>query len=91
MCTPIQSILCQMLGFDDGSRAIQQMVSFSSSSRHSSVAVDDYYEIFSIAAQISQLGYKRIAIQFPDELLGDAPLVTSRLQVRVRRHFEVCF
>lgn len=42
--------------------------------------IEETYEITRITSWINELGLKRIAIQFPDQLLTDAPDVALRIQ-----------
>ncbi|CAG5124338.1 unnamed protein product [Candidula unifasciata] len=45
--------------------------------------VDDVYEINKSVVWITQGGFKRVALQFPDELLVDAAYVAARIQEKV--------
>ena len=75
------------LMFDDGSRIMtdqqQQQSPEAVESPRGSVPIHIYYEIDRLAQQIRSLSTEnrndgwscRVALQFPDELLGDAPLV----------------
>lgn len=51
----------------------------SKSSKTSANAIDVVYEIESTARKIIDQGWKRIALQFPDRLLVDAPAVSQAL------------
>lgn len=53
-----------------------------SSSRTPDALLEDIYEIARTVKEIETSAYKRVALQFPDELLADANSVTSRLKVR---------
>eukprot|EP00977_Amphora_coffeiformis_P014680 scaffold4162_cov162-Amphora_coffeaeformis.AAC.13 len=75
--------------FDDGSRAIQEdndpfsssSSSFSTPARDPSISIREYYEIDRLVQELCDLRehstdwQDRIALQFPDELLMDAPEV----------------
>ncbi|GAX13042.1 hypothetical protein FisN_2Hh523 [Fistulifera solaris] len=86
------------LTFDDGSRAVlangeQDEIT---PPRHSNLrqnstqikSIQEYYEIDRIVSQIQH--YQRIALQFPDELLGDAPEVCWALEERLPKALIFC-
>ncbi|GAX10993.1 hypothetical protein FisN_2Lh523 [Fistulifera solaris] len=88
------------LTFDDGSRAVLVTVTGDpdkrTSPRHSNLrqksnqikSIQEYYEIDRIVAQIQH--YQRIALQFPDELLSDAPEVCWALEERLPQTLIFC-
>jgi diphthamide synthase subunit DPH2 len=51
-------------------------------------SIAENYEASRTAAYIARGGYKRVALQFPDELLGDAPLVLSAVRARLPEALE---
>ncbi|KAJ1917662.1 Diphthamide biosynthesis protein 2 [Mycoemilia scoparia] len=65
---------------DDGSSAIARQVDVESTKHiHSDKDLETFYEISKTANVISQGGYKRVALQFPDELLADSTAVSMTL------------
>jgi diphthamide biosynthesis protein 2 len=86
------------LTFDDGSRAVLVTGEKDeiTSPRHSNLrqsstqfmSIQEYYEIDRIVAQIQH--YQRIALQFPDNLLGDAPEVCWALEERLPHALIFC-
>lgn len=65
----------QSLVVDDGGRNNNP-----SPAQRTEFEIHQYYEIDRIAACIRQKNYTRIALQFPDHLLPDAPIVVQQLQ-----------
>ncbi|KJE88859.1 diphthamide biosynthesis protein 2 [Capsaspora owczarzaki ATCC 30864] len=51
--------------------------------------VDDVYEIERCVRQIQEQGFGRIALQFPDTLMVDAPAVAARLKNATGKHVFV--
>eukprot|EP00903_Cladosiphon_okamuranus_P014029 g13046.t1 len=90
--------------FDDGSRVISQTLDeaagagvtdtrvgssgLSADKRPSSCSIDDFYEIPKTVAFIAKGKFRRVALQFPDGLLREAPEVLWTLQARVRKVAE---
>lgn len=65
--------------FDDGSRIIQesQQVEVINDRKASNTTLLEYYEVDRLVREIKQLKFHgRVALQFPDELIEDAPEVT---------------
>ena len=71
---------------DDGSRAMEEKIQSiagsraTSSTRPASCPVAEFYEVGRSARIIRQRGFRIVALQFPDELLPDAPAVVFELQ-----------
>ena len=63
----------QSLVLDDGGRR-------SPTSSRNETEIHQYYEIDRIAASIRDQNYTRVALQFPDDLLHEAPIVLKFLQ-----------
>lgn len=88
------------LTFDDGSRAVRMTreeevggvsghLNLRQSSNPSNIkSIQEYYEIDRIVSQVQN--YQRIALQFPDELLGDAPDVCWALEERLPNALVFC-
>lgn len=70
--------------FDDGSRAIQESIEHDVSSTtccpRGSIPLADFYQLDHLASQLAEYSNSNIALQFPDELLQDAPMVCQYLQ-----------
>ncbi|KAF0977929.1 hypothetical protein FDP41_003251 [Naegleria fowleri] len=86
---------------NDGSSAIQQTVSVSDSHSHSSYVclsrhleeytVEQFDECYKIAESVDIIirnRFKTVALQFPDDLLMDASLVSFQLKNHYRRRME---
>eukprot|EP00752_Nemacystus_decipiens_P011623 g10318.t1 len=87
--------------FDDGSRVIRQTLeeaagagvtdaragspALSVDKRPSSCSIHDFYEIPKTVAFIAGGNFRRVALQFPDGLLREAPEVLWTLQARLRK------
>ncbi|KAF7726250.1 Diphthamide biosynthesis protein 2 [Apophysomyces ossiformis] len=67
---------------DDGSSVIERVVDVESV-RHADL--ESLYEIDRTVTRIVEGNYKKIALQFPDELLADAADVASVLRARTKR------
>ncbi|KAG9057785.1 Diphthamide biosynthesis protein 2 [Serendipita sp. 407] len=52
--------------------------------REENVAIEEFYEIEETVAQIQQRQFKRIALQFPDEMLSDSVAVYLALGSRLK-------
>ena len=86
-----------ILGFTDlGDRVINQPLptatltgraeggdGLASLKRPAGVPVPEWYEVDRTLAAITTGGYRRVALQFPDHLLPDAPAVVALLQDRL--------
>ncbi|XP_048395803.1 2-(3-amino-3-carboxypropyl)histidine synthase subunit 2 isoform X2 [Stegostoma tigrinum] len=64
---------------DDGSKAIQRSTEVSET-RTASEEIDVVYEIEKTCSFITDNGFKKVALQFPDELLIDAAAIISKLE-----------
>ncbi|KAJ2357104.1 Diphthamide biosynthesis protein 2 [Coemansia sp. RSA 2618] len=71
---------------NDGRAVIERDVEPSQPRVQTSSEAVEEYEIERTAAVITENGYTRVALQFPDELLADATLVSAELQKRVDAH-----
>ncbi|CAM9691700.1 unnamed protein product, partial [Ectocarpus sp. 13 AM-2016] len=86
--------------FDDGSRVISQTLEDSAEvvdpriagggvlsvgKRPTSCSIDDFYEIPRTTSFIADGNFRRVALQFPDALLREAPEVLWTLQARLRK------
>ncbi|KAG0169489.1 Diphthamide biosynthesis protein 2 [Apophysomyces sp. BC1034] len=67
---------------DDGSAVIEREIGVESV-RHSDLEL--LYEIDRTVTRINEGGYKKIALQFPDELLADATDIASILRTRTKQ------
>ncbi|XP_043554955.1 2-(3-amino-3-carboxypropyl)histidine synthase subunit 2 isoform X1 [Chiloscyllium plagiosum] len=65
---------------DDGSKAIQRSTDVSEKNRTCSKEIDVVYEIEKTCSFITDNGFKKVALQFPDELLIDAVAVMLKLE-----------
>ncbi|XP_078417062.1 2-(3-amino-3-carboxypropyl)histidine synthase subunit 2 [Cetorhinus maximus] len=66
---------------DDGSKAIQRSTDvLEKTNRTSFREIDVVYEIEKTCSFITDHGFKKVALQFPDELLTDAPAIVSKLE-----------
>ncbi|XP_059840077.1 2-(3-amino-3-carboxypropyl)histidine synthase subunit 2 [Hypanus sabinus] len=66
---------------DDGSKAIEQITDvLETGNRTDSSKIDHVYEIERTCDFITNHAFKRVAVQFPDELLIDAAAVVSKLE-----------
>ena len=76
-----QSRSVPQLLFDDGSRAVfedssSSLVTRSNPRKKSDSSIHEFYEIDRLAKEIRTLPqHERVAIQFPDEMLEDSPMV----------------
>jgi diphthamide biosynthesis protein 2 len=61
---------------DDGKDVIERQIEVKSEKHEH---IQELYEIDRTVARIKQGGYKRIALQFPDEFLADAAEVSRQL------------
>jgi diphthamide biosynthesis protein 2 len=61
---------------DDGKDVIERQIEVKSE-KHKNI--DELYEIDRTVTRIQEGGYKRIALQFPDEFLADAAAVSNKL------------
>jgi diphthamide biosynthesis protein 2 len=61
---------------DDGKDVIERQIEVKSE-KHKNIT--ELYEIDRVVTRISEGGYKRIALQFPDEFLADAAAVSKKL------------
>lgn len=70
--------------FDDGSRVIARELAADAVRDVDRVECppDEYYDVAGTVAFIQQRRAKRVALQFPDHLLPDAPHVLGQIQVR---------
>ncbi|KAJ2028803.1 Diphthamide biosynthesis protein 2 [Coemansia sp. RSA 2337] len=71
---------------NDGSAVIQRQIDTGTTSACEHLAVSDalvVYEIEQTAAVITKGNYRRIALQFPDHLLGHSTVVSAELQSRI--------
>ena len=78
---------------DDGSRVIETQVQVHESD---GVRVQDrdfreYYDVVRTVEQLRRGGYRKIALQFPDSLLPDAPQVQKELKDRLKGQWERVF
>ncbi|BFY99282.1 hypothetical protein BsWGS_02321 [Bradybaena similaris] len=69
--------------FNSGDEVIQRKINCQSNGAKAD-NVDDVYEIQRIVVWIMDGGFKRVALQFPDELLVDAAQVTAQIQENVK-------
>lgn len=83
------------LTFDDGSRAVmttaeEALVTLGqpNARQNNKKSIQEYYEIDRVVTQIQN--YQRIALQFPDELLSDAPEVCWELEERLPNALIFC-
>ncbi|XP_067846180.1 2-(3-amino-3-carboxypropyl)histidine synthase subunit 2 isoform X2 [Heptranchias perlo] len=66
---------------DDGSKAIQQSIDvLERASRTNPREIDVVYEIERTCSFITDHGFRKVALQFPDELLIDAAAIISKLE-----------
>ncbi|XP_041064914.1 2-(3-amino-3-carboxypropyl)histidine synthase subunit 2 isoform X2 [Carcharodon carcharias] len=66
---------------DDGSKTIQRSIDvLEKTNRTSFREIDVVYEIEKTCSFITDRGFKKVALQFPDELLTDAPAIVSKLE-----------
>lgn len=70
--------------FDDGRRAMERTAETGVDAFRSAFAPEEYYDIGATADAIRAAGASRVALQFPDHLLGDSAFVIARIQVRGR-------
>ncbi|KAI8320118.1 diphthamide biosynthesis protein [Martensiomyces pterosporus] len=68
---------------DDGSAVIQRDVVASEKHAETSDQVVSIYEVERTAQVINEGGYKRVALQFPDDLLADSTAVSEELKARI--------
>lgn len=71
---------------DDGKDVIERQIEVKSE-KHKNV--EELYEIDRTVARIKEGGYKRIALQFPDELLADATAVARILTQKTEKDIFV--
>ncbi|KAF9074276.1 putative diphthamide synthesis protein-domain-containing protein, partial [Rhodocollybia butyracea] len=64
-------------------RTIDVEVDNTADNLNSSAEFDAFYEIEQTATEIEQADYKRVALQFPDELLHDSVQIFRRLKQRI--------
>ncbi|CEG39491.1 diphthamide biosynthesis protein 2 [Plasmopara halstedii] len=78
---------------DDGSRAIEMQVQVQETDvvRGKDCDLYTYYDIARTVKQIQIGGYKKIALQFPDSLLPDAPQVQQELKNDLNGQWERIF
>eukprot|EP00953_Heterococcus_sp_UTEX-ZZ885_P017891 10010-Heterococcus_DN1.PRE.4 len=77
---------------DDGARAMQQKkLSISGAAvRSASTPFNVFYELDRTADFIASCGFARVALQFPDSLLPDAPEVLWSIEARLRKAEHKC-
>ncbi|KAJ1848867.1 Diphthamide biosynthesis protein 2, partial [Coemansia sp. RSA 2708] len=68
---------------DSGEAVLAREAVHSERRAHSATEAESVYEVERTAKLISDGGYKRVALQFPDELLADSTLVSDQLRQRV--------
>jgi diphthamide biosynthesis protein 2 len=64
---------------DDGRTTIERTIE---APKMKADDLDNFYEIERTCQRILEGGYQRIALQFPDELLADSAIVSSKLRER---------
>ena len=71
------------IAFDDGSRVMEQATDTSAGaplSRGADFDLLSYYDVETTVVYIHDGGYRRVALQFPDELLPDAPALITTMR-----------
>ena len=68
--------------FNDGSNTIKRVVELSEGAFDATARTDEWYDIDATFKVIKDGAYKRIALQFPDWLLSDAPRVVAAITSR---------
>lgn len=68
---------------DSGERVIEERVWLEREARPRSVGIEEFYTLDACASFCEEVRATRVALQFPDELLGDAVHVCSILQQRL--------
>lgn len=76
--------------FDDGSRVMHESIPVNVTNRRTAarnaISVVEYYEMDRVVREIQSLDrYDRVALQFPDELLQDAPQVCWEMETRLKQ------
>ncbi|CAM5136573.1 unnamed protein product [Eretmochelys imbricata] len=65
----------------DGAEVVQRALAVKeSSSRTPAEALDAFYELERAAAFVTASGFRRVALQFPDELLADSAAVAAKME-----------